>query len=130
MACYAYSVLNHWFSSVYSGAGSQPSVNQMAKQVVIASSVTPKDVNDAILSQETTYDISNVVQPTDRKGGDNRKVIIIPAETAFRITGKIRCAYVTTRSDEELEDSFICDGRASCTLTKSLETVLYANQRS
>ncbi len=43
----------------------------MAKQVVIASSVTPKDVNDALLSQETTYDIPDVVQPpaTDRKGG-------------------------------------------------------------
>jgi hypothetical protein len=99
MACYAYSVLNSWFSSVY-GAGSEPSVNQMAKQVVIASSVTPKDVNDAMLSQETTYDIPDVVQPTDRKGGDNRNVIIIPAGTASRITGKIRGAYVTTRPDE------------------------------
>jgi hypothetical protein len=27
MACYAYSVLNRWFSSVYSGAGSEPSSN-------------------------------------------------------------------------------------------------------
>ncbi len=88
---------------------------------MIASSVTPKDVNDAILSQETTYDIPYVVQPTDRKGGDNSKVIIIPAETAFHITGKIRGAYVTTRSDEELEDCLICDGGATCTLTKSLE---------
>ncbi len=49
---------NSWFGSVYSGARSEPSVNQMADQVVnlvIASSVTPKDVNDALLSQETTY---------------------------------------------------------------------------
>ncbi len=37
-------MLNCWFSSVYSGAGSEPSVNHMAKQVVIALSVTPKDV--------------------------------------------------------------------------------------
>ncbi len=57
-------MLNRWFSSVYSRAGSEPSVNQMAKQVVIASSVTPKDVNDAILSQETTYDIPDVVRIT------------------------------------------------------------------
>ena len=55
MACYAFSVLNRWFSSVYIGAGSEPSVNQMTTQVVIASSVTPKDVNNAILSQDTTY---------------------------------------------------------------------------
>ena len=92
--------------------------------------MTPKDVNDAILSQETTYDIPDVIQPTDRKGGDNSKVIIIPEETAFRITGKIRGAYVTTRSDKELEDCLICDGGATCTLTKSLENVLCANQRS
>jgi hypothetical protein len=78
----------------------------MAKQVVIASSVTPKDVNDALLSQGITYDIPDVVQPTDRKGGDNRKVIMIPAATASYITGKIRGAYVTTRSDEELEDCY------------------------
>ncbi len=48
---------------------------------MIALSVTPKDANDAILLQETTYDIPDV-EPTDRKGGDNLKVIIIPAETA------------------------------------------------
>ena len=121
MACYAYSVLNRWFSSVCSGAGSEPSVDQMAKQVVIASSVTPEDVNDALLSQETTYDIPDVVQPTDRKGGDNSKAIIIPAETASYITGKIRSAYVTTRSDKDLEDCFICDGGATWTLTEILE---------
>ncbi len=51
MVCYAYSVLKQWFGSVYSGAGSEPSLNQMVKQVVI---VTPMDVNDALLSQETT----------------------------------------------------------------------------
>ncbi len=97
MACYAYSVLSLLFGSVYSGAGSEPSVNQMAKQVVIASSVTPKDVNNAFLSQETTYDIPDVVQSTDRKGGDTSEVIIIPVETAIYITGKILCADVTTR---------------------------------
>jgi hypothetical protein len=83
--------------------------------------VTPKDVNDATLSQETTYYITDVVQLTARKGGDNSKVIIIPAETASYITSKICCAYITTRSDEELEDCLICDGGATCTLTKSLE---------
>ena len=40
MVCYAYSVLNRWFSSVYSGAGSEPSVNQMVKQILLAKIVT------------------------------------------------------------------------------------------
>ncbi len=69
----------------------------MAKQVVIASSVTLMDVNDVLLSRETTYDIPNAVQQTDRKGGDTRKVIIIPVEMANSITGKAHSAFVTTR---------------------------------
>ncbi len=85
MACYAYSVLTRWFSSVYSGAGSEPSLDQMTKQVVIASSVTTKDVNDVLFLPEVTYDIPNAVQPTDRNEG---KVIIIPVGTANSITGK------------------------------------------
>ena len=96
---------------------------------MIASSVTPKDVNDAILSQETTYAIADVVQPTDRKGGDKSKVIIIPAETASYITGKIHSVYLTTRSDDELEDCLICDGGATCTLTKSLENSSLRNPK-
>ena len=31
MECYSYSVLTRWFSSVYSGAGSRPSSDLMAK---------------------------------------------------------------------------------------------------
>ena len=76
----------------------------MAKQVVIASSVTPKDVNDVLLSQETTYDIPYAVKTTDRKEGDTSKVIIIPVETANFITGKAHSAFVTTKSEEELEE--------------------------
>ncbi len=101
MACYAYSVLTLWFSSVYSGAGSEHSINQMAKQVVIASSATSKDVNYVLLTQETTCDIPDVVQLTDKKGGDTSKVIIIPVEKANFITSKAHCAFVTTRSEEE-----------------------------
>ena len=48
----------------------------MAKQVVIASSVTPREINDSSQLQETTYDIPDIVQPTKRKGGDTDKVII------------------------------------------------------
>ncbi len=73
MACYAYIVLNRCFGSVYSGAGCEPSVNRMATQVVISSSVTPRDVNDALLSQETTCDIPDVV-PRPRAPGQNEQV--------------------------------------------------------
>ena len=79
MECYAYSWLTRWFSSVYGaygGAGSRPSSDQMAKQVVIASSVTPRELNDSSQLPETTYDIPDIVQPTKRKGGNTDKVII------------------------------------------------------
>ncbi len=66
MAWYAYSVLSRWFRSEYNRAGSEPFLDQMAKQVVVASSVTPKDVNYGLRSPETTYDIPDAVQPTDR----------------------------------------------------------------
>ncbi len=75
----------------------------MVKQVVIASSVTPKDVNDILLSQETTYDIPDAIQQTNRKGGDTSKVIIpvILVEAANFNTGKAHSVFVTTRSKEE-----------------------------
>ncbi len=91
-------MLTRWFGNVYSGAGSGPSPDhQMVKQVVIASSATPKDVNDVLLLQETTFDIPAAFQSTNRKGGDTCKVIIIPVETANFITGKAHSAFVTTR---------------------------------
>jgi hypothetical protein len=96
----------------------EPSLDQMAKQVVIAWSMTPKDANDVLLSPETTYDIPNAVQPTYRKGGDTRKLITIPVETASRITGtgKAHNAFVNTRSGEELEICLSCDGGATWSL--------------
>ena len=121
MACYAYSVLTRWFSSVYSGAGSRPSSDLMAKQVVIASSVTPSEHNDSSQLPDTTYDLPEIVQPTTRKGGDTDKVIILPVETCNFIMGHAHSAFVSTRSIDDMEDSLICDGGATCTLTKSLE---------
>jgi hypothetical protein len=56
----------------------------------------------------TTYYIPDAVQLTDRKGGDTSKVISIPVETVDFITGKAHSAFVTTRSEEELEDFLIC----------------------
>ncbi len=38
----------------------------MGKQVVIASSVTPKDVNDRLHLLKTTYDKPDIVHPTRR----------------------------------------------------------------
>ncbi len=53
-------------------------------------------------------------------------MIIIPVEslllgTANLITGKAYSAFVSTRSIEDLENPLICDGGATCNLTKSLE---------
>ena len=48
----------------------------MSKQVVIASLVTPVELNDSLQSPETTYDIPEIVQPTKQQGGDTVKVII------------------------------------------------------
>ncbi len=95
MACYVNSVLTRLFSSMYSGAGSEPSSDQMTKQVVIASSVTNMDVNDL---PETTYDMHSIAQPTNRKGGDTDKVIFIPEDTAIFIAGKAQSAFVSTRT--------------------------------
>ncbi len=55
MACYAYSVLTRWFSSVDCGAGSETALNKHLKLVVIASAITPMDVNDISSRLETTY---------------------------------------------------------------------------
>ena len=101
----------------------------MAKQVVIASSVTPREFNDSSQLPETTYDISDIVQPTEQKGGDTDKVIIIPVETCNFIMGHAHSAFVSTRSIEDMEDSLICDGRATCTLTKTLENCTLCKQK-
>ena len=110
MACYAYSVLTRWFSSVYSGAGSRTSSDLMSKQVVIASSVTPSELNDSSQLPDTTYDLPEIVQPTTRKGGDTDKVIILPVETCNFIMGYAQSAFVSTRSIDDMEDALICDG--------------------
>ena len=91
MACYAYSVLTRWFSSVYCGAGSETALSKQSKQVVIASSTTPMDVNDIMISsrQETTDDVPESCQEPNRKRGDTAKVIIIPTETDNYIMGLV-----------------------------------------
>ena len=91
----------------------------MSKQVVIASSVTPSELNDNSQLPETTYDLPDIVQPTERKGGDTDKVIIIPVETCNFIMGHAHSACVSTLSIDEM--ALICDDGATCTLTKSLE---------
>ena len=82
----------------------------MAKQVVIASSVTPREFNDSSQLQETTYDTPNIVQPTKRKGGDTDKGIIIPAETFNFIMGHAQSEFVSTRSIHDMGDALICPG--------------------
>jgi hypothetical protein len=123
MACYAYSVLTRWFSSVYCGAGSETALSKQSKQVVIASSMTPMDVNDISSRPETTDDVPESCQEPNRKGGDTAKVIIIPTETANYIMGHAHSAFVSTRTMSDMEDALICDRGlgAACTLTKTLE---------
>ena len=118
MACYAYSVLTQWFSSVCSGAGSETPLSKESKQVVIASSMTPMDVNlnDTSSRMETTVDVPDVCQEPNRKGGDTAKVIIIPTETANYIMGRAHSAFVSTRSVSDMEDALICDGGATCSV--------------
>ena len=77
----------------------------MSKQVVIASSVTPREFNDNSQLPETTYDIPDIVQSTRRKGGDTVKVIIVTVETPNFIMGHAHSAFVSTRSIDEMEDS-------------------------
>ena len=77
----------------------------MAKQVVIASSVTPREFNVRSQLPETTYYIPGIVQPTKRKGGDTDKVIIIPVETSNFIMGHAHSAFVSTRSINDMEDA-------------------------
>ena len=52
------------------------------------------------------------------------KVIIIPTETANYIMGRAHSAFVSTRSVADMEDALICDGGATCTLTKTLENCI------
>ena len=129
MACYAYSVLTQWFSSVCSGTGSETPLSKEPEQVVIASPMTPMDVND-ISSLETIADVPDSCQEPDRKGGDTAKVIIIPTETANYIMGHAHSAFVSTRSVSDMEDASISDGGAKCTLTKKkLENCTQCNPK-
>ena len=79
--------------------------------------MTPLDVNDISSRLETTVDVPDSCQEPDRKGGD----IIIPTETANYNMGHEHSAFVSTRSVLDMEDALICDGGATCTLTKTLE---------
>ncbi len=79
------------------------------------------DVNNISSRPETTNDVPESCQEPDRKGGDTAKVIIIPAETANFIMGHAHRSFVSTRTMSDMEDALICDGGATCTLTKTLE---------
>ena len=84
--------------------------------------MTPMDSNDISSRLETTIDVSDCCcQEADRKGGDTAKVIIIPTETANYIMSHAHSAFVSTRSVSDMEDALICDGGATCILTKTLE---------
>ncbi len=64
---------------MYCGAGSETALSKQSKQVVIASSMTPMDVNDVSSRPETADNVPESCQEPNRKGGDTAKVIIIPS---------------------------------------------------
>ena len=74
---------------------------------MIASSMTPIEVNDISSRPETTNDVPESCQEPNRKGGDAAKVIIIPTETANYIMGYAHSAFVSTRSVSDMEDALI-----------------------
>ncbi len=80
-------------------------LSKQSKQVVIASSMTPMDVNDILSLPETTYDVPESCQEPNRKGGNTAKVIVIPTETANCIIGRVHIAYISTRSVVDMEDA-------------------------
>jgi hypothetical protein len=123
MACYVFSVLTSWLSSVYCGAGSETALSKQSEQVVMASSMIPMDFNDISSRQETSVNVPESCQESSWKGGDTAKVIIIrvPTETAYYIMGQAHSACVSTSSIMDMEDTSICDGGAICTLTETLE---------
>ena len=92
---------------------------------MIASSMTPSEVYDTSLSPETTYNIPDscqVAMPTAKQERrDTYNDIIIPVAAANYIMGHALNAFVSTSSIEDMENTLICDGGATCTLTKSLE---------
>ena len=47
--------------------------------------------------------------------------VIFPVETCNFIMGHAHSTFVSTRPIDDMEDTLICDGGATCTLTKSLE---------
>ena len=102
-------MLTQWFCSVYRGAGSETHLSKESKQVVIASSMTPMDVNGISSWPETTYDVPESCQEPSRKGGDTAEVITIPTETANYIMGRAHSAFVSTRSVADMDDALICD---------------------
>ena len=73
----------------------------MAKQVVIASSVTPRELNDNSQLPETTYDLPEIVHSTKRKAGDTDKVIIIPVETCNFIMGHAHTSHLVHLSAQD-----------------------------
>ncbi len=62
---------------MYCGARSETALNiEQSKQVVIASSMTPMDVNDISSRLETTVNVPESCQEPNKEGGDTAKVII------------------------------------------------------
>jgi hypothetical protein len=111
---------DHCCCSVHNRAGSRTSVDQKFDQVMKASSMLPRDVQDGSFSPDTTKDITHELQSSKRKGGDTDQEIFIPESTMNIIIDRPESAFVSTRVLADMEDALMCDGGATSTLTKSL----------
>ncbi len=83
---------------MHCGAGSETALSKQTKQAVIASSMTPTDINDVSSRLETTDDVPESCQEPNMKRGDTAKVIIFPTNTANYIMGHVHSAFVSTRT--------------------------------
>ncbi len=60
-------------------------MSKESKQVMIASAMTPIDVNGILSLLETTDNVPDSCREPDRKGEDTTKVIIIPTECCQKL---------------------------------------------
>ncbi len=114
---------------MHNEAGSRTSADQKFDQVMKASSMTPRDVQDGSFSPDTTKDIPYELQSSKRKGGDTDEGIFIPESTMNIIMNRPESAFISTRVLADIEDALICDGGATFTLTKSLENCTRVQQK-
>ncbi len=70
MVCHGCSVHSHWYGSVHHVVGREPSADpqaKQAKQVTVASSMIPQEINDRLSSAHNQDTLSEMIMPSNRK---------------------------------------------------------------